>query len=156
MGALVTGVQTFALPVYKMPGTRSESAKATWPGASGLRGGSAVRSGAAARSAVVMNPFSRGPRQTMACSAPPGTIAQRILAKAPTLSPKNITPQREIAISKAFWGKSYYCASAQWHSAGEPSVVARRSDEHTSELQPLLRKSYAVFCLKQKNHTNST
>src|SRR3546814_9840489 len=27
-----------------------------------------------------------------------------------------------------------------------------RSEEHTSELQSLMRNSYAVFCLKQKNH----
>src|SRR3546814_8848994 len=27
----------------------------------------------------------------------------------------------------------------------------RRSDEHTSELQSLMRNSYAVFCLKKKN-----
>src|SRR3546814_9191576 len=29
--------------------------------------------------------------------------------------------------------------------------VARRSEEHTSELQSLMRISYAVFCLKKKN-----
>src|SRR3546814_8051973 len=29
----------------------------------------------------------------------------------------------------------------------------RRSEEHTSELQSLMRISYAVFCLKQKNKT---
>src|SRR3546814_10899088 len=29
-----------------------------------------------------------------------------------------------------------------------------RSDEHTSELQSLMRISYAVFCLKNKKHTN--
>src|SRR3546814_9292063 len=28
----------------------------------------------------------------------------------------------------------------------------RRSEEHTSELQSLMRISYAVFCLKKKNH----
>src|SRR3546814_8439619 len=28
----------------------------------------------------------------------------------------------------------------------------RRSEEHTSELQSLMRISYAVFCLKQKKH----
>src|SRR3546814_5882340 len=28
---------------------------------------------------------------------------------------------------------------------------ARRSEEHTSELQSLMRNSYAVFCLKTKN-----
>src|SRR3546814_10431261 len=31
-----------------------------------------------------------------------------------------------------------------------------RSEEHTSELQSLLRISYAVFCLKKKNKTNKT
>src|SRR3546814_8991584 len=29
----------------------------------------------------------------------------------------------------------------------------RRSEEHTSELQSLMRISYAVFCLKKKTHT---
>src|SRR3546814_4223203 len=32
--------------------------------------------------------------------------------------------------------------------------VSRRSEEHTSELQSLMRISYAVFCLKKKIHTN--
>src|SRR3546814_5017582 len=30
-----------------------------------------------------------------------------------------------------------------------------RSEEHTSELQSLMRISYAVFCLKKKNKTNT-
>src|SRR3546814_3988054 len=29
--------------------------------------------------------------------------------------------------------------------------IAERSEEHTSELQSLMRTSYAVFCLKKKN-----
>src|SRR3546814_8577643 len=33
---------------------------------------------------------------------------------------------------------------------------ARRSEEHTSELQSLMRISYAVFCLKKKKQTNMT
>src|SRR3546814_1104347 len=32
----------------------------------------------------------------------------------------------------------------------EPNVLVR-SEEHTSELQSLMRTSYAVFCLKKKN-----
>src|SRR3546814_4289529 len=32
----------------------------------------------------------------------------------------------------------------------------RRSEEHTSELQSLMRISYAVFCLKKKKDTNKT
>src|SRR3546814_10540914 len=37
-------------------------------------------------------------------------------------------------------------------------IKIRRSEEHTSELQSLMRISYAVFCLKKKNHrhTNQT
>src|SRR3546814_5614168 len=31
-------------------------------------------------------------------------------------------------------------------------VVVERSEEHTSELQSLMRISYAVFCLKKKNY----
>src|SRR3546814_1825151 len=31
-----------------------------------------------------------------------------------------------------------------------------RSEEHTSELQSLMRISYAVFCLKKKNITHTT
>src|SRR3546814_4733087 len=31
-------------------------------------------------------------------------------------------------------------------------LTASRSEEHTSELQSLMRISYAVFCLKKKKH----
>src|SRR3546814_4213137 len=31
--------------------------------------------------------------------------------------------------------------------------IATRSEEHTSELQSLMRISYAVFCLKKKKNT---
>src|SRR3546814_2619017 len=37
--------------------------------------------------------------------------------------------------------------------AGRRPRVRRRSEEHTSELQSLMRISYAVFCLKKKNIT---
>src|SRR3546814_1406739 len=33
-------------------------------------------------------------------------------------------------------------------------VPAKRSEEHTSELQSLMRISYAVFCLNKKTHNN--
>src|SRR3546814_1412999 len=32
------------------------------------------------------------------------------------------------------------------------ALIDHRSEEHTSELQSLMRNSYAVFCLKKKNH----
>src|SRR3546814_10234900 len=44
----------------------------------------------------------------------------------------------------------------QWVAGGSDRAVARqafasRSEEHTSELQSLMRISYAVFCLKKNN-----
>src|SRR3546814_5412960 len=35
-------------------------------------------------------------------------------------------------------------------------VTNRRSEEHTSELQSLMRISYAVFCLKKKKRKNTS
>src|SRR3546814_1876239 len=35
-------------------------------------------------------------------------------------------------------------------------IDSSRSEEHTSELQSLMRISYAVFCLKKKTHHNRT
>src|SRR3546814_9651752 len=39
-------------------------------------------------------------------------------------------------------------------SAGQ-AQKCRRSEEHTSELQSLMRISYAVFCLKKQKHTTN-
>src|SRR3546814_1351104 len=36
----------------------------------------------------------------------------------------------------------------------KPANHSVRSEEHTSELQSLMRNSYAVFCLKKKNKTH--
>src|SRR3546814_5839183 len=38
----------------------------------------------------------------------------------------------------------------------DEGALAARSEEHTSELQSLMRISYAVFCLKKKNITYYT
>src|SRR3546814_5724914 len=37
-----------------------------------------------------------------------------------------------------------------------PCVPKMRSEEHTSELQSLMRISYAVFCLKKKKKTHNS
>src|SRR3546814_4574992 len=36
------------------------------------------------------------------------------------------------------------------------TLAEERPEEHTSELQSLMRNSYAVFCLKKKTHRNTT
>src|SRR3546814_3134263 len=40
------------------------------------------------------------------------------------------------------------------HYVLDPPVEGGRSEEHTSELQSLMRISYAVFCLKKKNKSH--
>src|SRR3546814_5731724 len=40
------------------------------------------------------------------------------------------------------------------YRTGDYADLAQRSEAHTSELQSLMRISYAVFCLKKKNNTN--
>src|SRR3546814_4990056 len=39
---------------------------------------------------------------------------------------------------------------------GRVQLGRERSEEHTSELQSLMRISYAVFCFKKKNYLNKS
>src|SRR3546814_7387776 len=45
-----------------------------------------------------------------------------------------------------------FCPGEKYSSASSTSV---RSEEHTSELQSLMRNSYAVFCLNKQNNNIS-
>src|SRR3546814_8443738 len=77
----------------------------------------------------------------------------------PRPSPPAALPlsRREARPSSA--GRSRYCAGS---SALRPGFLrisqddGDRSEEHTSELQSLMRISYAVFCLKKKKKTKKT
>src|SRR3546814_6332638 len=42
------------------------------------------------------------------------------------------------------------------HKLRISAMIFDRSEEHTSELQSLMRISYAVFCLKKKTHKTQT
>src|SRR3546814_3642240 len=48
-----------------------------------------------------------------------------------------------------------WCFLALCLWSGTAAAQDPRSEEHTSELQSLMRISYAVFCLKKKKPTNS-
>src|SRR3546814_8115037 len=76
----------------------------------------------------------RPPRSTRTDTLFPYTTLFRSLPKAATATTRNRSPRPPRATAAA--------------SAPTP---AARSEEHTSELQSLMRISYAVFCLKKKN-----
>src|SRR3546814_7126479 len=48
------------------------------------------------------------------------------------------------------------CEFPGWHGSLSRMSGCLRSEEHTSELQSLMRISYAVFCLQKKKHTKQT
>src|SRR3546814_10563262 len=50
-------------------------------------------------------------------------------------------------------GKSERSDARLGYRSGHYPRTLVRSEEHTSELQSLMRISYAVFCLKKKNNT---
>src|SRR3546814_3743792 len=61
------------------------------------------------------------------------------------------------------WPLMCFVAVAFWNMLGAGvfgfminTPLALRSEEHTSELQSLMRISYAVFCLKKKKKKNIT
>src|SRR3546814_7563309 len=56
------------------------------------------------------------------------------------------------AVSKLLSGKRQLKANEAQILADLLKIDAIRSEEHTSELQSLMRISYAVFCLKKKNN----
>src|SRR3546814_4379043 len=59
-------------------------------------------------------------------------------------------------------GGSVYSTTSYMSASASGTTSTARSEEHTSELQSLMRISYAVFCLKKKtkkqltNETNYT
>src|SRR3546814_3664260 len=83
----------------------------------------------------------RGPRSPSMFGAANRTHGGPIMSANPTGLPPRFLRTPEAA---RFLGLS-----------GRTLEKHRRSEEHTSELQSLMRISYAVFCLKQKNKTNT-
>src|SRR3546814_4213541 len=70
----------------------------------------------------------------------------RIGAKQP--HPFGVEPQ---FLQRAFHGRIVGQAFDIRIELGRVEARAARSEEHTSELQSLMRISYAVFCMKKKN-----
>src|SRR3546814_6706753 len=60
------------------------------------------------------------------------------------------------SLTVAFNNTAAATAIQAFVSAYNSAVTTMRSEEHTSELQSLMRISYAVFCLKKQKHTKQT
>src|SRR3546814_3035692 len=54
-----------------------------------------------------------------------------------------------------FFLDTRYLSQFELRLGRKPPLLLARSEEHTSELQSLMRISYAVFCLKQKQKKNT-
>src|SRR3546814_1884732 len=62
---------------------------------------------------------------------------------------------RDLANEQLDVNQFYAClAATPKHVMANAYLPEKRSEEHTSELQSLMRISYAVFCLKKKNNHN--
>src|SRR3546814_6522838 len=67
--------------------------------------------------------------------------------------PSHATARTKLTSAHSIW-RSDACAPFRRDLAAHlGSGIHPRSEEHTSELQSLMRISYAVFCLKKNNKT---
>src|SRR3546814_10679598 len=72
------------------------------------------------------------------------------------LALRSCIPLEDRRSSGIFFSGTCVCNWVMRSAAVDMSAGASRSEEHTSELQSLMRISYAVFCLKTKTtHTDT-
>src|SRR3546814_2780838 len=122
MCALVTGVQTCALPIC-----------------ASARGDGAVDVAVPAGGEIARVEAVEGGVELPAGRRLPGDVAARIERAAGRGRAQRLQHHAAVA-----------AAAVELHAC----VLAIRSEEHTSELQSLMRISYAVFCLKKKKKKN--
>src|SRR3546814_7187653 len=98
------------------------------------------------------------------CGLPPVVMLTTALVEAFILARKGLKNSGSCVGLPSFGSRACKCkmaapasAAAMAASAISSAVTGKcgdmlgRSEEHTSELQSLMRLSYAVFCLKKKN-----
>src|SRR3546814_7894250 len=83
---------------------------------------------------------------------------EAVLPKLLRLTPKGIRthlglnkPIYQPTASYGHFGREANGDFFSWERTDLVDALKQRSEEHTSELQSLMRISYAVFCLKKKN-----
>src|SRR3546814_4157389 len=92
-------------------------------------------------------------RSSCHCRASPATWAPEV--PVPRVPPLKAGPQRLDPAQFPLRGRHAApiasTVGAPGYAPGSTKRSACRSEEHTSELQSLMRISYAVFCLKKQN-----
>src|SRR3546814_5817230 len=87
--------------------------------------------------------------------AGPDSADYRFTSALPTQLLRSLAPQLQPLLERA--PKAPAVAAPPIAESDDGTVLGQaRSEEHTSELQSLMRISYAVFCLKKKNNTHTT
>src|SRR3546814_8002980 len=87
----------------------------------------------------------------LACSILPSVVLTAPV-KAPFSWPNSSDSSRFSGIAAQLSRQTDPFFGCCCHGRRGPAI---RSEEHTSELQSLMRNSYAVFCLQKKRHTAS-
>src|SRR3546814_5473855 len=82
--------------------------------------------------------------------------ARRVVAVAIYPFQRLVLAPRDIVAQFDNWADSAALARTEKEALQRQRIeLAQRSEEHTSELQSLMRISYAVFCLKKKTKHNT-
>src|SRR3546814_9428421 len=89
------------------------------------------------------------PYTTLFRSQPDGEIGDAYVRIRPRVSLVRPSPNLKLSLNGELDLLRYADRSSE--NATQYAVSAGRSEEHTSELQSLMRNSYAVFCLQTKN-----
>src|SRR3546814_5521320 len=86
-------------------------------------------------------------------SAKPGGVPAAAALEIPPLqgrAPRPLNPMQEPEMNRILSDAiDAHGGFERWRSVAAIGVESDRSEEHTSELQALMRISYAVFCLKK-------
>src|SRR3546814_5999994 len=107
--------------------------------------GDSAKGRTAADNATVRNVYVIGPDKQV-----------KLIITYPMSTGRNFDEVLRVIDSLQLTAKHKVATPVNWKQGEDVIIVPSvRSEEHTSELQSLMRISYAVFCLNKKNHNDT-
>src|SRR3546814_10179517 len=97
----------------------------------------------------------RPPRSTRPDTLFPSPPLFRSLVRSAHRQERNRQSAVGLPVARHARGNAQLRSQAAGHQEHHRQPAQVRSEEHTSELQSLMRNSYAVFCLKKKHSPNN-